>query len=320
MTYLALLRICCVPVIGIAVIAVLAEDQNFFRTLMILPLGIALPLLIWSTININGRIRTNHLIDNKYLVTFVFSWAVVAVAICFYFLLEAAMSHGAVPAELFRKNCLFAIIVIVVYPLIDIVLLRYSPKSEAKSSRKIRYSQIIVKGIVLVSAVSILGDIISPPLNAALRRNYSSTARALVYLGSDLNKTDRYKCTPLWYSLHKPDLNMTIFLVDKGAHLEKRFEGMALTRAVESNRIDMLRLLLSRGVDPNSTYMGATPLVHACLKRDFQMIEILLETGAGINIRSSFPGMPYDGKSAVDIAGENGDPQLTKLIIGNSVK
>jgi ankyrin repeat protein len=114
-------------------------------------------------------------------------------------------------------------------------------------------------------------------------------------------------------------MNMTIFLLDKGAHLEKRFEGMALTRAVES-RIDMLRLLLSRGVNPNSTYMGATPLAHACLKKDFEVIKILLESGADINIRSSFPGMPYDGKSAVDIAKENGDPQLTKLIIGNSVK
>jgi len=287
---------------------------------MILPLGIALPLLIWSTININGRIRTNHLIDNKYLFTFVFSWAVAALGICFYFLLETAMSHGTVPTELFLENCLFAVIVIVVYPLIDIVLLRFSLKSDAKYSRKIRYSHFFVKAIVLVLAVSILGDIISPPLDAALRRNYSATARALVYLGSDLNKSDRYKCTPLWYALHKPDLNMTAFLLDKGAHLEKRFEGMALTRAVESNRIDMLRLLLSRGVDPNSTYMGATPLVHACLKKDFEMIKILLESGADINIRSSFSNMPYDGKSAVDIAKENGEPQLTKLIIGNSVK
>lgn len=113
---------------------------------------------------------------------------------------------------------------------------------------------------------------------------------------------------------------MTAFLIDEGAHLEKRFKGMALTRAVESNRIDMLRLLLSRGVDPNSTYMGATPLVHACLKKDFQMIKMLLKNGADINIRSSFPNMPYDGKSAVDIAHENGDPQLIELIIGNSVK
>jgi hypothetical protein len=287
---------------------------------MILPLGIAFPLLIWSTININAQIRTNHLIDNKYLVTFVFSWAVVAVGICFYFLLEAAMSHGTVSTELFRENCLFAIIMVVVYPLIDIVLLRSSLKSGATGSRKIRYSHFFIKAIVLVLAVSILGDIIKPPLNTALRKNYPAAARALVYLGSDLNKSDRYKCTPLWYALHKVDLNMTAFLLDNGAHLEKRFEGMALTRAVESNSIDLLRLFLSRGVDPNSTYMGATPLVYACLKKDVEVAKILLENGADINIRSNFPNMPYDGKSAVDIASENSDPQLIKLIIGNSVK
>lgn len=287
---------------------------------MILPLGIALPLVIWATIKINAQVRTNNLIHNKYLVTFELSWAVVAVAVCFYFLLEAAMSHGAVPAELFRENCLFAINMLVIYPLIDIVFLRYRLKSGAKYSPKIRYSQSIVKGIVLVSAVSILADIVSPPLNAALRRNYSTSARALVYLRSDLNKSDRYKCTPLWYALHKADLNMTAFLLDNGAHLEKRFEGMALTRAVESNNIDLLRLLLSKGIDPDSTYMGATPLVYACLKKDVEAVKTLLENGADINIRSKFPNMPYDGKSAVDIASENGAPQLIKLIIGNSVK
>jgi|GEM_PF-2669205 len=310
----------CIPVLGIAVVAVLAEDQQFFRSLILLPFGIALPLLIWSTIKINGQVRTDHLIDNKYLVIFGFSLIVMAAGICFYFLLEAALSHGAVPTELFRKNCLFTLLVIVVYPLMDVFFLRFRQKSDPEHTWKTRYSMIAAKTVVLALAVFILVDIISPPLNSALRRNYQSAAKALIYLGADLNKTDRYRCTPLWYALHKADLNMTTFLLDKGAHLDQRNAGMALMRAVESNNIDMLRLLLNRGFDPDSKYMGATPLVRACSRKDLKAIEILVENRADAHVRSSFPNMPYDGKSALDIARENGDAQIIELLMRDSAK
>ena len=113
---------------------------------------------------------------------------------------------------------------------------------------------------------------------------------------------------------------MTIFLLDKGAHLDKRIAGMALTRAVESNNMDMLRLLLNRGLDPDSKYMGATPLVRACLSKDLNAIKILVQNGADIHARSSYPNMPYDGKSALDIARENRDTQIVELLTRDSAK
>jgi hypothetical protein len=310
----------CVPLLGMAVVAVLAEDQRFFRTLVLLPFGIALPLLIWSTIKINGQAGANHLIDSKHIVIFGLSLIVMAAVICFYFLFEAALSHGAVPTELFHKNCLFTLLVIVAYPLMDVLSLRFRQKSDPERTRKIRYSMIAAKAFVLVLAVFILIDIVGPPVNAALRRNYQSAAKALIYRGTDLNKTDRFGCTPLWYALHRADLNMTIFLLDKGAHFEKRFAGIALTRAVESKKIDLLRLLLSRGLDPDSKYMGATPLVHACLNKDSKAIKILVQNGADVHVRSSYPNMPYDGKSALDIARESGDTHIVELLTRDSAK
>ena len=310
----------CVPLLGIAIIAVLAEDQRFFRTLVLLPFGVALPLLVWSTIKIHVQVRANHLIDIRYIVIFGFSLVVLAAAICLYLLFEAALSHGAVPTELFWKNCLFAVIMIVVYPLTDLLFLRFRQGSDPEHTRKTRYSMIAAKAFVLVLAVFILIDIIGPPVNAALRRNYQSAAKALIYQGADLNKTDRYRCTPLWYALHKADLNMTTFLLDKGAHLDKTIAGMALTRAVESRNIDLLRLLLNRGLDPDSTYMGATPLVRACLSKDLKAIKALVENGADIHVRSSYPNMPYNGKSALDIARENGDAQIIELLMSDSAE
>jgi ankyrin repeat protein len=309
----------CFPVLGVVVVAVLAEDQKFFRTLVLLPFGIALPLLIWSTIKIQRQVKTDHSIDIKYIVLFAFSLIVTAALICFYFMIDAALSHGAVPSELFHKNCLFTLLMIVAYPLMDVLFLRFRQKS-GPENRKIRYSMIAAKAFVLVLAVFILIDIIGPPVNAALRRNHQSLAKALISKGADLNKTDRFGCAPLWYALHRADLNMTVFLLNRGAHLDNRFAGLALTRAVESRNIDMLRLLLNRGLDPDSKYMGATPLVRACLSKDLNAIRILVQKGADIHSRSSYPNMPYDGKSALDIARENGDTQITELLMSGSAK
>jgi ankyrin repeat protein len=113
---------------------------------------------------------------------------------------------------------------------------------------------------------------------------------------------------------------MTTFLFNKGAKLDKSVASLGLKRAVEGNNTDMLRLLLSKGADPNSTYMGATPLVDACQRKDMAMIKILLDSGADMNFKSSYPNMPYDGKSPLDIAYESGDGQVVELLLSHGKK
>ncbi len=308
----------CIPIIGIAVIAALSEEPKLFLTILILPLAVALPLIAWSTIKIVGQVRTRQLIDIKYLVIYGFSLIVIAAGVCFYFILNAGLSHGAVPRELFLKDCLFAFTIIVIYPLLDLLLVRSSQLSDTEGVRKIKYAAILSKVIILAALVFLLIQIIGPPLNDALRLRYRNIARTLINLGADLHKRDRYGCTPLWYALHRVDLDMTTLLLNKGADLNDRFAGYGLIRAVEATNPDMLRLLLSRGADPNSTYMGATPLVHGSHRKDMTMIRILLDSGADIHFRSNYPNMPYDGKSPLDIAYEGGDAQVVELLLSHS--
>lgn len=308
-----------IPIIGIAVIAALSGETKLFLQVLLLPLAVAAPLMTWSTLKMIAQVRRRQLIDKKFLFIYGFSLIVIAIGACFFFLLEAVGSHGS-DRGLFQMKCLFAFVVIVVYPLIDLVLFRCSYLSDAERSHRVKYTTILSRAILLTIAVFLLIRIIGPPLNMAIRLQYRSIAKTLVNLGADVHKSDRYRCTPLWYALNGVDLDMAIFLLNKGAMLDKNLAGLGLQRAVLGNNSDMLRFLLSRGADPNSTYMGATPLVHACHQKAMPMIEILLESGADINLKSSYPNMPYDGKSPLDIAREGGNEQVVELLLSHGKK
>jgi hypothetical protein len=309
----------CIPIIGIALIGALSEEPKLFLTILLLPLAVAIPLITWLTIKIIGQVRVNQLIDKKYLAIYGFSLIVLTAGVCFFFVLEAIGSHGS-DQGLFSTKCLFAFTVIAAYPLVDLILCRFSQLSDIERDQKIKFATILSRVIFLAFVVFLLIRIIGPPLNMALRLQYRSIAKTLINLGADVHKSDRYGCTPLWYSLHRVDLDMTTFLFNKGAELDKSVASLGLKRAVEASNTDMLKLLLSRGADPNSTYMGATPLVDACQRKDLAMIRILLDSGADINFESNYPNMPYDGKSPLDIAREGGDAQVVELLLSHGKK
>jgi hypothetical protein len=266
-----------------------------------------------------GQVRARRSVDSKYLVICGIALIVIAAAICFFFLLEAIGSHGS-DRGLFIMKCLFALITIVGYPLLDLILFRNSKLTDSARNRNIRYSAILSRVLLIAVAAFLLIRIIGPPLNMALRLQYRSAAKALINWGADVHKTDRYGCAPLWYAVHRVDADMTTFLLERGAILDSRFAGLGLIRAVETNNTDMLRLLLGRGADPNSIYMGATPLIYACQQRNVGMIRILLDGGADTNLRGSYPNVPWDGKSALDIAYEVGDEQAVAVLLSHAKK
>ncbi len=307
------------PIIGIAVIAALNEQPKLFFTVLLLPLAIGLPLITWLTIKIIGQVTVKQVIYKRYIILYGFSLIVLAVGVCFDFLMEAAGGHMS-DNGFFQMRCIFAFTVIVVYPLIDLIFFRSSQLSNPESVQKIKNAMILSKVIILAAVVFLLIQIIGPPLSAALRLNYRDAAKTLINLGADVNKSDRYGCTPLWHALNRVDLDMAKLLLNKGAGLSDELAGFGLTRAVQYDNPDMLRLLLNRGADPNSTYVGATPLVHACNQKDMIMIRILLDSGADINVKSKSRDMLYDGKSPLDIAYERGDPEMVELLLSHGQK
>ncbi len=307
-----------VPLMGVAVIGALSGSQ--FLDFLLLPLAIALPLIAWSTVKFISQVRLEQPEVKKYIILYGFSLIVLAAGVCFYCLMEAALSHGTEPTALFHKRCLFAFTVIVAFPLVDLILYRYYLLSGAETAHKIETALNLTRVAFFLVAAILLAQIIGAPLNTAMRLGYRTIAKTLVSLGADVRKSDRYHATPLWYAVHGADPDMAEFLLDKGAGLDKDLAGLGLNRAVYAHDADMLRLLLSKGADPNSTYMGATALVHACERKDMAKIRMLLDAGADINFKSHYPNMPYDGKSPLDVAYESGDSRQVELLLSSGSK
>lgn len=304
----------CIPIIGIAVIIALTEEVTVFLTVLVLPLAVAIPPLSWLTAKIIGQVRDKKLFEVKYLLSYGFCLIIIVMGACFFFLLESIGGHGSYRG-LFVLKCLFAVTTILIYPLVDLTLFRISLIADTANIPKIKRITILSNVLTLVAAAYLLAIIIEIPLNSALRLQYRTLAIVLIDSEADLNSKDRYGATPLWWAVHRSDADMARLLFDKGAKLDKSAESNGLTRAIEDNNPEMLKLLLSKGASPNTEYMGATPLVRACQRKAVSMIKMLLDSGADINIKSRFPGMPYDGKSPLDIAYEGGDAQVVELLL-----
>lgn len=308
-----MVRSIIIPVAGTAVMFALSEEPKLFLWVILWPFVISLPLMVWSMVRIVLLLKGGRTIDNKLPAVYGCSLAILAVGLCFSFLFEAMGGHGS-GGNLFVVKCLFALGVIFAYPFIDLLLLRYSYQSASGHTGKATRAAWLVDAIAFLTAVVLLVLVIGPPLNAALRLKYFRTAGILVSSGADIQQRDRYGCTPLWYAVHRVDPDMAALLLNKGAKLDVSLAGFGLTRAVEDNRLDMLRLLLGRGADPNATYMGATPLVHACRRGNVPVIRLLLDSGANINVTAHYPNMPYDGKSPLDVAKEDGSRRIIELL------
>jgi RNA polymerase sigma-70 factor (ECF subfamily) len=75
--------------------------------------------------------------------------------------------------------------------------------------------------------------------------------------------------------------------------------GTPLLRAVERGDVDMVRLLLTRGADPNGACTcegGESPLWVAVLQRETEIVDVLLDAGADPN------PVAFGGHSAKDVA------------------
>lgn len=309
----------CIPFAGIAIIGSLYGDRKFFWDLLLLPLAVVFPLISWTTLKIVSQARRGQVIAIRYLFVYIFSLGFLAAVVLFSFVVEGIGSHGGYNGP-FPLKLLFAITIIVIIPSFELVLYRYSKTTNSVKIKIFRQVTILARAIFVVFIAFSLIRITWPPLNMALRQNYRSIATALIDLGFDINKKDGWHCTPLWYAVHRVDLDMTTLLINKGAKLNARIAGFGIQRAVEVKNVDMLKFLLSSGADPNTLYMGAPPLLTACQRRDTTMIRILLDSGADINLKSKYPNMPYDGKSPLDIAYESGDGKVVQLLLSHRKK
>ena len=106
------------------------------------------------------------------------------------------------------------------------------------------------------------------------------------------------------------DLNSNFDIND---HLDKTSRSTLLSVAVINNRIEIVKLLLSKGANINSqNATRSTPLYYAVSFYYINIIKLLINNGADVNISD------INGNTPLHVACINGDYDIIKLLIDNN--
>lgn len=310
-----------VPFVSIAIIVAFSDEPSVLMMFLLAPSLIAIPVLIWSIKKITHQVRSREPFMIKDWIFFGASLMLLDAGVCFYFMMSAGLSHGTIPRALFLMECLSATLVIAIVPLADTALYRFYKLSSAGSLKRIKILAGGTNFIFLIIMLTLLSQIFGSPLLFAMKKGNTTLAKIFLKLGGDVNRYHRFSASLLWYALHRADVEMTKLLLEKGAELKDNEKKIGLVRAVETGNRELLEFLLNKGADPDSTYMGATPLMRALTisrhRKDTEILELLLERGANINFRCEYPNMPYDRKTPLEVAyeQEKEEPQILELLL-----
>ncbi|KAK5989337.1 Erythrocyte ankyrin [Cladobotryum mycophilum] len=186
------------------------------------------------------------------------------------------------------------------------------------------------------------------PLMSAAYFGFSEVTRLLIKHGADPNAKDNRKRTPLHYVAESGHLEVVRLLIENGADLrysergtppiitaawfgqvevirllldygaqidismtnEEGEEYTVMNAAIMGNCIDIVKLLLERGVQP-STRIGAdwTPMTMACHFGKLQIIDILFHHGANTSDPDS------NGWAPLDAAISGGEVEVAELLL-----
>ena len=136
-----------------------------------------------------------------------------------------------------------------------------------------------------------------PPLHDAVTKNQMKVAEFLVKRGVKIN-LESGGATALDVACAAGNMAMATFLIEHGADIHGR-EGFVTPfgKAYDNRMTQVARMLIEKGADPNRAYWGpnfgntqaiggssiATPLTHALIRNDLEMVNLLIMKGADVN-------------------------------------
>ncbi|CAO2035201.1 unnamed protein product [Urochloa humidicola] len=132
-------------------------------------------------------------------------------------------------------------------------------------------------------------------LHVAALRGYEDIVRFLIQRGANVNSIDKFGNSPLLLALKSGHDRITSLLVKHGAALNLEDAGGYLCRVVTDGKIDLLRRLLSFGVDPNcKNYDQRTPLHIAAALGLHLVAGMLIDFGADVQAKDRWGNTPLD--------------------------
>jgi len=193
--------------------------------------------------------------------------------------------------------------------------------------------------------VNARGDDWRTPLIIAAENGDLEIVQYLINEGANVNYFDKKHYSPLYYAADKSHIEIVKILLENGAStaIEEEACSIPIETSAENGCVEIIDLLISYGVDINSknkVYMR-TPLILAAIKGDTETVKYLTGKGADLDLKgydertalmwavdAEFIDIVKhllengactdlrddEGKSAFDIAYENENYELEKLL------
>jgi len=152
----------------------------------------------------------------------------------------------------------------------------------------------------------------SSPVNVALSHRKDRLLNFLLDHGADLNV--QYDSPLVWAITEQCPISVIEKLAAHGARIDgvNQVDWSALQAAIAAKRFDLLPELIRLGASLQAD--GGATLRSAVFKRQFEVVQFLIEHGYDVNIQRPdmvFPNSP----SAVALAAQNGDMDTVKYLV-----
>ena len=132
------------------------------------------------------------------------------------------------------------------------------------------------------------------------------------------NSYGKYRMiSPLDYAILKDRTREARLLLERGANDNPAFSTWSIYRenalsvAITARNISMVRLLFEFRVDVNSTVSNRTPLQMAAAMGNFELVQLLLDNGADVNL----PPTKFTGATALQLAATRGYVGIAALLL-----
>lgn len=187
------------------------------------------------------------------------------------------------------------------------------------------------------------------PLTAALFGNKREIINLLVKNGASVNTKDGGRAVPFISAIRSGDENLAKEFINLCAHVNiYDGGGNALSVAIDKQNLEIVRLLIEKGVDINKesgygmwplitastrdsleivkllvenggnikmvTTEGWTPLIAAMLSKQYEIAKYLIEHGANLDSRTNL-----DGYSAISEARKQGRQDILDLLASKGI-
>ncbi|KAM3071951.1 hypothetical protein ACMFMF_007348 [Clarireedia jacksonii] len=152
-------------------------------------------------------------------------------------------------------------------------------------------------------------------LSLVAEHGYDLVVSLLLEYGAQLDSSDRFDKSPLWWAVNANHATIARLLLDKGADPEGGIRQPPLVIAAESGRHKIVELLLEKRaqIDPSS-HWNRTALSYAAGNGHKQVVRILLEKGAKIESKDD------SHRTALSYTAGNGHEQVVRILLEKGAK